>query len=57
MPKVQIIRVKTGWYFRLVARNGRIICHSEVYTRKDNCWKGMKVMLGLKVGKFRIEER
>ena len=30
--KIEIIRTKVdSWYFRIVARNGRIICHSEIY--------------------------
>ena len=29
--KITIKRVKTGWYFKIVARNGRTLCHSEVY--------------------------
>ena len=56
MVKIQIKRVKTGWYFRVVARNGRIVCHSEVYTRKDNCYKGLDVIRGLTPRNYRIEE-
>ena len=29
--KIKIKRVKTGYYFKIVARNGRTLCHSEVY--------------------------
>lgn len=27
------------WFFRIVARNGEIIAHSEAYKRKSNCLK------------------
>jgi len=56
MVKIQIRRVRKGWYFRIVARNGRIVCHSEVYTRKDNCYKGVDVIRGLRSDNYRIEE-
>lgn len=30
------------WRFRLKAGNGKVICQSEAYTRKHNCYKGIK---------------
>lgn len=33
---------KKQWRFRLKARNGRIICQSEGYTRKENCLNGIE---------------
>jgi uncharacterized protein YegP (UPF0339 family) len=26
-----------GWFWRIKAKNGQILCHSEVYIRKRNC--------------------
>jgi uncharacterized protein YegP (UPF0339 family) len=36
---VEILKAKTGWYFRVKARNGRTLCHSEVYRRKASALK------------------
>lgn len=30
------------WYWRLKANNGEILCHSEGYTRKYDCQKGIE---------------
>lgn len=30
------------WYFTLNARNGRVLMHSETYTKKSNAEKGIK---------------
>ncbi len=30
------------WYWRLVARNGEIVCQSEAYKRKDSVVKAIK---------------
>lgn len=32
--KFQVKKCKGGWYWRLVAGNGKLLCHSEVYKRK-----------------------
>ena len=32
------------WRFRLIANNGKIICASEGYTRRNNCLKGIKAV-------------
>ena len=37
MPKVQVVRAKGGWFFRIVASNGRTLCHSEIYKTKGHC--------------------
>lgn len=36
---VQILKARTGWYFRIKARNGRTLCHSEVYKEKRKAVK------------------
>jgi uncharacterized protein YegP (UPF0339 family) len=33
---------KPQYYWRMVAKNGRILCHSETFTRKGNAVKSMK---------------
>lgn len=41
--KTQLI--KTGskaYYWRFVANNGNILCHSESYTRKDNAIRSLQ---------------
>lgn len=35
---------KKQWRFRLRATNGKIICQSEGYTRRNNCIKGIKAI-------------
>jgi hypothetical protein len=47
--KIQIVRSKkrmrfdgndfhcTGWFFRLKSKNGRTLCHSEIYSTLDAC--------------------
>lgn len=42
---------KTGqWYFHLRARNGRILCASELYRNKQNCLKTAKLVQRLASG-------
>lgn len=47
-PKIEIWPVVSGnrdmWYFRVKARNGEILCHSETYTSKQSCLKGIKAL-------------
>jgi uncharacterized protein len=33
-----------GYYFKIVAENGRTLCHSEVYKRKATCLNGVKAL-------------
>jgi len=33
--------INGDWYFHLVAGNGKIICQSEGYTRKQACLNGI----------------
>ena len=42
--RIKIRRVKTGWYFLFVARNGRTLCHSEVYRTYGACRKTVMLM-------------
>ena len=38
----EVFKDKAGqWRFRLKAKNGRILCQSEGYTRKENCLNGI----------------
>jgi Uncharacterized conserved protein len=46
--KNEILKGKKGWYFRIKADNGKILCHSETYTRRRNALKGLIIVLGLK---------
>ena len=48
--KIQIVRRKGGWFFRMVARNGRTLCHSEMYTTLASCRKTAGMLRGLMVG-------
>ena len=55
--RIEIVRARTGWFFRFVARNGRTLCHSEIYTSKASCYKGVdSVVSGLKQDKYKWEE-
>ena len=43
MYKTEILRTADkDWYFRVVAENGKIICHSEGYRNKIDCQKIME---------------
>jgi len=37
---IEIIRCKGGWYWRMVSRNGKTLCHSEVYKSKNGAYIG-----------------
>lgn len=43
-PKFEVFRSKKDkqWYWRLKAVNGRIICQSEGYKRRENAYIGVK---------------
>jgi len=41
--KIEIVRSKKGWFFRIMASNGRTLCHSEQYARKWGCIKSAKL--------------
>lgn len=39
MTKIQIIKSRGQWYWRIVASNGRILAYSEKYTRRAAAYK------------------
>ena len=41
--KIQIKRARGGWFFRIKARNGRTLCHSEIYTTKQACERSARL--------------
>jgi uncharacterized protein YegP (UPF0339 family) len=45
--KIEIYQVDAGWYWRVKARNGRILCSSEGYHRKQTMLRTIK-SIGLK---------
>lgn len=57
--KIQVLKVNpdkpgAGWYFRVIAHNGCILCHSESYTRR-NAARGAAEILQAKLPKAEIE--
>jgi len=47
MKKTKIVVFEGGldeWFFRVVAKNGKIVAQSEGYTTKRNALKGIKAM-------------
>lgn len=54
--KIQIKRCKGGWYFRLKARNGRILAHSEVYKSKQGAeWGAESIITSVIEGNYSWE--
>lgn len=43
--KVEIQPAVSGWFWRVVAANGEVLCHSQVYTRKRDAKRGAKTLL------------
>ena len=44
--KIEILKSRDGqWYFRCVAGNGRILCHSETYKQLKNAKKGAEAVM------------
>lgn len=37
----EVLRTATGYWWRLKADNGEILCHSEVYTSKQSALNGI----------------
>jgi uncharacterized protein YegP (UPF0339 family) len=37
-----------GWYFRVIASNGKILCHSETYNTRRACLKAIAAVQGAK---------
>lgn len=44
--KFQVLKTKTGWYWRIVARNGKVLCHSETYTTKRKAMHALDIVTG-----------
>ncbi len=55
--KIKIIKSKrTGqWYFRIIAKNGEKVAHSEGYKNKKDCMKTV-VLLQVNLGSAKVEE-
>jgi uncharacterized protein YegP (UPF0339 family) len=50
-PKWEIYRDKSEHYrFRLCASNGSCVCHSQGYTSKTNCKKGIESIIKFSAG-------
>ena len=56
--KIEIFKDKKGEFrFRLVARNGNILCSSEGYKRKESAMVGIRcIQKGSKKAKIVVEE-
>jgi uncharacterized protein YegP (UPF0339 family) len=44
--KFQILRSGGQYYFRIVARNDRTLCHSERYWNKADCRNAIAIIQG-----------
>ncbi len=45
MKKILLKTSQNGeYYFVIVARNGKVLCTSETYTRKDKCIRTAKII-------------
>ena len=55
--KIQIKQnVKKQWWFRIVARNGKVLCSSETYHNQKDCMRTLTRMLAnIEIGKYIIE--
>ena len=47
IAKVIMKKGKGGWYFKIKAKNGKTLCHSESYYSKKNCRIGAEAVLRL----------
>jgi uncharacterized protein YegP (UPF0339 family) len=45
MIKIEIVKSKRQYYFRIAFSNGRILCHSVKYWRKRSCMLAAKVII------------
>lgn len=44
--KIEILKAVNGqWYFRVVAVNGKILCHSETYKQRKSAIKGAEAII------------
>lgn len=58
MMKAQLLKNKRNqWYFRFVASNGKILCHSESYSSRTMARRGMMSLINaLESQNNRVEE-
>jgi len=45
MTKIEIIKSKRQWYWKIVAGNGEVLAHSETYKTKRGAYTGVKSFL------------
>jgi uncharacterized protein YegP (UPF0339 family) len=45
--KIELVKNKGQWHFRVKAKNGRIICSSETYKRKSDAARGAECLCEL----------
>ena len=43
--KLEILKGKNKWYWRIRAKNGRIIAHSETYSNKYQAQKTVRAVI------------
>jgi len=44
--KIEILKAVNGqWYFRIVAANKKILCHSETYKQRQSAIKGAESVI------------
>lgn len=56
-PRFEVFEGKDGqFYFRLKARNGKIICQSEGYTRRVNVLKGIDAIIDCAPGAMILQK-
>ena len=55
--KIRIKKCKGGWYFKIVARNGRTLCHSEVYKTLESAKKTAARLRDVMVGVGIVEDK
>lgn len=51
---VEILKKKAKWFWRLKARNGQILAHSEQFDRRDNAIRAARSFSRLKVTRVKI---
>lgn len=44
MIRIEILKKSKSWYWRMKARNGRILAHSETYSSKQKAEKSAKIV-------------
>ena len=39
-----LIKGSNGWWFHVIAQNGRILCHSEIYRSRRACLRAIEAV-------------